>query len=448
MDADDTGGHDHSGAGTTATIPGLQPGTDYRVQVRAVGDGEGAWSASVSGTTAASVSLALGSAGDDGTWHNGEAIEVAATFGESVTVTGTPRIAFALGTETKHLAYASGSPGTELVFTYTVASGDVDGDGIAIAANAMENHGGSTIVLTADGSTAAALDHAAVAASVNRRVDGGAASLSTLAFSNQPDGDYVRIGADIEVTATFDRPVQVTGAPYVELKFGEQGTRQAVYVAAAGTPTELVFRYRLVDGDSSGGRNVTVEADRLVLPTGASIRTGSAAASLTHGAVDSGKTVSASAPAVSGASVDGTTLTLTFSEALDTSAAPAASAFSVSGSDNDVNVTAVAFKSGDATMVVLTLNPAVAPGDSGVTVDYTKPAANPLKDDAGNEVESFSGQAVSNDTSVPVTVTVAGPRPVDGSRDAVCGGGFQRGAGLDDRRGRHAGQATAGTTRR
>ena len=145
------GGHDHQGTATTATIPGLQANTAYRVQVRAEGDGEGAWSASVGGSTAASVSLKLNAAGDDDTYHNGDAIEVAATFVESVTVTGTPRIPFTLGTATKHLAYASGSPGTALVFTYTVASGDEDTDGITIAADALDNHGGSTIVLTSDG---------------------------------------------------------------------------------------------------------------------------------------------------------------------------------------------------------------------------------------------------------------------------------------------------------
>ena len=40
----DPGGHDHMGEATRATIPGLEPDTPYRVQVRAVGDGPGRWS--------------------------------------------------------------------------------------------------------------------------------------------------------------------------------------------------------------------------------------------------------------------------------------------------------------------------------------------------------------------------------------------------------------------
>ena len=72
------------------------------------------------------------------------------------------------------------------------------------------------------------------------------------------------------------------------------------------------------------------------------------------------------APTVARASVNGATLTLTFNEALDASgAAPAASAFSVAGAADDVSVTGVRSKSGEATEVELTLAPPVAYGDSG-----------------------------------------------------------------------------------
>ena len=72
------------------------------------------------------------------------------------------------------------------------------------------------------------------------------------------------------------------------------------------------------------------------------------------------------------ATVNGSTLTLTYNEALKTTNAPAASRFSVAGTASATTVTAVGFKSGDATSVELTLSPAVTAGDSGITVSYTK----------------------------------------------------------------------------
>ncbi len=53
IEVGDRGGHDHVGTARTTEIPGLDPGTAYRVQVRAVGDGAGPWSASGEGSTAA-----------------------------------------------------------------------------------------------------------------------------------------------------------------------------------------------------------------------------------------------------------------------------------------------------------------------------------------------------------------------------------------------------------
>ena len=165
------------------TFAGLAADTLYWVRLHSSSHGFSAWKPVR--TLPATVSLELNSAGADGIYGDGDAIEVTATFDESVTVTGTPRIAFTLGTATKHLAYASGSPGTELVFTYTVASGDEDGDGIGIAANALENHGGSTVVLTSDGSTPAVLNHAAVAASASHRVDARGAGAATARRSTE-----------------------------------------------------------------------------------------------------------------------------------------------------------------------------------------------------------------------------------------------------------------------
>ena len=88
--------------------------------------------------------------------------------------------------------------------------------------------------------------------------------------------------------------------------------------------------------------------------------------------------------------MNGPTLTLTFSEVLDTSASPSASVFSVGGTDATTSVTAAGFKSGDATKVELTLSPAVSHGDADITVSYTK-GTNPLQDGAGNEGGELHG---------------------------------------------------------
>ena len=115
------------------------------------------------------------------------------------------------------------------------------------------------------------------------------------------------------------------------------------------------------------------------------------------------------APVLSSASVDGAVLTLTFGEALDAdSVAPESSfAVTVGGSTRAVDAVAV---SGSA--VTLTLSAAVETGDT-VTVDYTVPtgeSANKLQDASGNTAESFSGQAVTNNTSSSATPRTVPPQ--------------------------------------
>ena len=98
------------------------------------------------------------------------------------------------------------------------------------------------------------------------------------------------------------------------------------------------------------------------------------------------------------AAVDGATLTLTYNEDLDTGITLPASAFVVTVGDATRSLDSVSV-SGSA--VTLTLATAVESGDT-VTVDYTVPtgeSANKLQDASGNAAESFSGQAVTNNTA-------------------------------------------------
>ena len=113
-----------------------------------------------------------------------------------------------------------------------------------------------------------------------------------------------------------------------------------------------------------------------------------------------------SLPTVSSAAVNGWTLTVTFSENLDTGSEPAGSAFSVSaetsgGTSRTLDGTDTVDVSGMTATV--TLERAVAPGET-VEVDYTKPPSNPLQDGDGHDVATFTGRAVTNN-SVAATTT-------------------------------------------
>ena len=120
------------------------------------------------------------------------------------------------------------------------------------------------------------------------------------------------------------------------------------------------------------------------------------------------------APALAGATVNATALTLTFDEALDGASAPPATAFAVTVGDAARSVDQVSLGETTAT---LTLASAVASNET-VTVSYTVPSgasAAPLADAAGNAVAAFSDQAVTNETPAPENTAAMGVPQITGT---------------------------------
>ena len=125
-------------------------------------------------------------------------------------------------------------------------------------------------------------------------------------------------------------------------------------------------------------------------------------------------------------SADGTTIDIVFDEDLDaTDSAPAATAFKVTV-DGGTPVTPdnVDFHASDADTFTLTMAAAAAiAAGATVTVAYDKPEDNPLKDAAGNEVATFTGQAAANRLDAPAEVRAsAGNGRVDVEWDAPASG--------------------------
>ena len=105
--------------------------------------------------------------GEDGGYAIGDEIQVGLTFSEAVTVTGAPQLTLDVGDQRRTAEYSEGSTTTQLLFTYTVASGDEDTDGIAVVANGLALNGGAIRA----GSEDATLTHAGLH-SGDHKVDG------------------------------------------------------------------------------------------------------------------------------------------------------------------------------------------------------------------------------------------------------------------------------------
>ena len=228
-------------------------------------------------------------------------------------------------------------------------------------------------------------------------------------------------GARIQVQLTFSEAVSVdvsAGTPRLKIKFHEDfGEKWADYESGSGT-TNLTFGYTVVSGNSSSGGSPVTDTGIAVLTTTLelnggiilSMATGRPATLLNPGrAHNSDHKVNGSldgrAPRLTDAQMThtNTELAVIFDEAPDSSSAPRASSFCVTATAPGGSARLVCGDSSDVTFstvlgshfVKAMLTEAIR-RDEVLTVSYTKPNANVLKDANGQEVASFSGLPVIN----------------------------------------------------
>ena len=178
----------------------------------------------------------------------------------------------------------------------------------------------------------------------------------------------------------------------------------------------MVFAYEVADGDEDTN-GVSVRANQLRLNGGTIKDEAENAAELAHEAVaaDTGHQVDGVRPAFVSAAVDGSSLTLTYREALDGGSRPVSGDFAVQVDGAGRSVTGVSIS---GSVVTLTLNPEVEHGDTGIRVSYTVPTgvgANPIQDAVGNDARGLNNQSVTNTTGAPNTgpeITTQGPLSV------------------------------------
>ena len=250
-----------------------------------------------------SVSIVSSPASSDG-YDVGESIKVEIAFSKRVSVTGAPRLALTIGSNTRQAAFERGTSDYALVFAWTVTANDRDSNGIGIAAGALTLNGGS-IVEAGDRSASAALGlgtHAIADASAHKVYTPARITGASIISSPGENGTY-DAGETVTVELSWSQRVVISGGtPRVALTIGSN-TRQAERdPAAVALGHWYRYSYTVTAGDWDGD-GISVGADALTLPGGFRMfGNGGVDAVLslgTHAIVDdSGHTVRDSKPAL------------------------------------------------------------------------------------------------------------------------------------------------------
>ena len=363
----------------------------------------------------------------------GETVSVRLTFTEAVTVTGAPRLKIKMGPShgEKWADYAGGSGTTMLTFNYTVVEPDRSNAGVAVLRDTLGLNGGA--VRSAATQKDAHLWYPGLDHDWNHQVDWrrsgpGIPWVTGVRIASDPGDDNTYAHGDtIHVTVTFSQAVNVTGAPRLKIRvapylwwFGsnrdpnlwwfdtDHAERWANYASGSGT-AELTFAYTVVETNRST-QGVAVLDGPLDLngSTIQSTTTPPVNAHLRYGELwhDRNHQVDGRAPLLLSVAVAGTTVAVTYDEALDVESVPQAGAFTVKRTPQEGAEETVALSGPPAIAagaVLLTLADPVLDTDTGVKVSYDQPAAGDrLRDKAGNEAASFADQAADpTDTTRP-----------------------------------------------
>ena len=246
-------------------------------------------------------------------------------------------------------------------------------------------------------------------------------SITELAITSDPGSDNRYVADDeVEVMVTFSEAVTVTGQPRLTLLLGSplwillgRAERNANF-ARQPEPQKLAFAYTVGENDNDAD-GVSVTADSLSLNGATIVDSDGATARISHDALAAQPLhlVDTVAPTVLDMIVDGRTLSIGYSEALDVTSIPGANRFEVqvehaARTVSDVNVANKA--------LTLTLATAVLPGEE-VGVSYSAPHTSPTRDLAGHSAAGFALTAheVVNETRPTVSIAAADDAVYEGT---------------------------------
>ena len=338
-----------------------------------------------------------------------------------------------------------------MVFSYTVAEGDSDSNGIAVGANKLTLNGGS---IQDASDNAASLTHDALPAQTSHKVDGIRPRMTRFAFLDGTDGDhgFYTAGEELSIDAPWSETIRFSNnlEPTISVDFG--GTAKTCTLVGYYGFLHFICPIQSGDYDADGP---TVAAGAIQVGTGWLRDTAGNPAVLTHAALtaDSEFKVDAILPYVTGVEITSSPdssvgyatgetieITVTFNE---TVTVPRISRSDVSGYpkpkitiDIGGEARTADFHSTDANSVLFTYDVTTGDQDSdGVSIDANKLSLNggaiwdqarntPLTPESDGIMElgldaAVTHSALDDDSSHKVTTVITAVTPLTaGFQDA------------------------------
>ncbi len=188
----------------------------------------------------------------------GELVEVKVVFDDEVQTTGDVVLALRIGTATREAALAEGGGTNTLTFRYAVQEGDLDEDGVGVAADALR--GGD---ITDHVGNPATRGLPPLGPQTKHKVDGVRATATVAITSSPANGDTYGAGENITVAVTFSETVGEPTATGLRLTLTVgSAARAAAFVRRNEDERTLAFRYTVAYGDIDAD-GVSVEGDAL-----------------------------------------------------------------------------------------------------------------------------------------------------------------------------------------